>query len=371
MKLNKIKLALFSAGMLVSAGVFAADTINGGANSTALSTSGTASSWGDTSTAVGDGSIAGGDTTGDSTDFISSINLQAYSSLGNGTPGLDGTVIKDADGNAITDISTWAFNGDNSKSVAIGSNAQALYGEVNGTTTSRRYSASTAIGADTLSLNGGTAIGNEAWAIGRDSVAVGKEAKAWGNKTVVMGEDASASANYATAVGNGAAASATNASAFGVDSVAAGEDSTALGAGASATGTNSVALGAGSAASRDNTVSVGSAGAERTVSNVADGIYATDAVNLRQLENVEKKLSSGIAAAMAFTVPQFAPGKSNAIAMGAAHYNGASAMSLNLAHKFTEELIGTAGVAKGFNSASTSRGSSDDIGIKASVSWSF
>lgn len=74
---------------------------------------------------------------------------------------------------------------------------------------------------------------------------------------------------------------------------------------------------------------------------------------------------------MAFTVPTIAQGKSTGLAIGAANYNGASAMSLNLAHKFTDEIIGTAGVAKGFNSASTSRGNNDDIGIKASVSWSF
>ena len=116
---------------------------------------------------------------------------------------------------------------------------------------------------------------------------------------------------------------------------------------------------------------MGSAGAERTISNVAPGIFGTDAVNLNQLQDTEKKLSSGIAAAMAFTTPTITAGKSNGIALGAANYNGATAMSLNLAHKFTEEIIATAGVAKGFNSATTNRGNSDDIGVKASLSWSF
>lgn len=81
-----------------------------------------------------------------------------------------------------------------------------------------------------------------AQALGTDSLAAGPNAEARGDRAVAIGDDASASAS------------------------------------------GSVALGAGSVADRANTVSVGAAGSERQVTNVADGTQATDAVNLRQLQ---------------------------------------------------------------------------------------
>lgn len=80
------------------------------------------------------------------------------------------------------------------------------------------------------------------------------------------------------------AATGANAVAGGAGASAAGANATALGNGASAQADNSVALGAGSVASRANSVSVGAAGAERTITHVADGTEATDAVNVRQLQ---------------------------------------------------------------------------------------
>ncbi len=365
---------------MVSGQTAAADSINGGSGSTALSTGQNANSWDNYSTAIGNLSVAGGNkSTQNAVDFKDSITVPAYQACTNvlctnGTAGYvvngNSLIIKDDQGEIVSTITD--FNGTSKNNVAIGYKANALWGndtDLSGTL--KKGGSSTAVGVESLAMIGGTAVGNEAWSIGRDSVAIGKETKAYGYKSVAIGEDAVVRGGYATAVGNGSSADGDYASAFGVESQAAGERSVALGANAEATGQNSVALGADSLASRNNTVSVGRAGAERTISNVADGIYATDAVNLRQLENVERKLSSGIAAAMAFTVPTIAQGKSTGLAIGAANYNGASAMSLNLAHKFTDEIIGTAGVAKGFNSASTSRGNNDDIGIKASVSWSF
>ena len=103
------------------------------------------------------------------------------------------------------------------------------------------------------------------------------------------------------------------------DSQAKGLGSIAMGPGAAANGGNSVALGNGAAAGKDGdvalgagavadrgaesyagkysdaqnrsagTVSVGSSGAERTLSNLADGRDATDAVNLRQLDGALKQ----------------------------------------------------------------------------------
>ncbi|WP_301584351.1 YadA-like family protein, partial [Halomonas alkaliantarctica] len=94
--------------------------------------------------------------------------------------------------------------------------------------------------------------------------------------------------------------------AMGPSSVAAGDRSVASGAGAQANTEGSVALGAGSVADREGmngererfsneavastqgAVSVGSAGNERQITNVAGGTQATDAVNVRQLEAVQR-----------------------------------------------------------------------------------
>lgn len=64
---------------------------------------------------------------------------------------------------------------------------------------------------------------------------------------------------------------------------------TSVGVNASATGNNSVALGADSLASLANQVSVGNTEVKRIISNVADGVEASDVVTVGQLN---KKLSS-------------------------------------------------------------------------------
>ncbi|MFJ1209520.1 YadA-like family protein [Burkholderia pyrrocinia] len=103
------------------------------------------------------------------------------------------------------------------------------------------------------------------------------------------------------------------------DSQANGAGSTAMGPAAQANGANAVAVGNGAVANKDGdvalgagsaadrgaeqytgkysgaqnstagTVSVGAPGAERTISNVADGREATDAVNVRQLDGAVKE----------------------------------------------------------------------------------
>lgn len=102
--------------------------------------------------------------------------------------------------------------------------------------------------------------------------------------------------------GTGAVASGANALAVGNGSQATADNATAIGTGAQANQAGDVALGAGAVADRGSesyvglysgannvtsgTVSVGNAatGETRTISNVADGRLATDAVNVRQLE---------------------------------------------------------------------------------------
>jgi len=87
----------------------------------------------------------------------------------------------------------------------------------------------------------------------------------------------------------GARAAGERATAGGAGAVAEGEGALALGNAARASGAGSVALGAGAVATRDNTVSVGAAGSERTISHLADGVEASDAVTLRQLEGVRDR----------------------------------------------------------------------------------
>ena len=78
-------------------------------------------------------------------------------------------------------------------------------------------------------------------------------------------------ADTAITIGAGAAASDKT-------GVAIGHESTATGAG-------SVAIGQGASADRDASVAVGAAGSERQIIHVADATAATDAVNLRQLDD--------------------------------------------------------------------------------------
>ena len=72
------------------------------------------------------------------------------------------------------------------------------------------------------------------------------------------------------------------------DSSATGTDAVAIGGAASATATNSVALGANSVASRANTVDVGL----RQITDVANGTQAMDAVNLSQLQAMGANINS-------------------------------------------------------------------------------
>ncbi|MDQ1119155.1 MULTISPECIES: ESPR-type extended signal peptide-containing protein [Pseudoxanthomonas] len=109
------------------------------------------------------------------------------------------------------------------------------------------------------------------------------------SNALAAGVGTTASAAGATAVGSGSSASASGATAIGRDASASAQGSVALGDGASDGGRGAESYtGKYSWASNSSvgTVSVGNAstGATRTISNVADGSQATDAVNLRQLD---------------------------------------------------------------------------------------
>lgn len=117
--------------------------------------------------------------------------------------------------------------------------------------------------------------GGDSVASGAESVAIGPNAVASGAGSVASGNGANASGGASVVVGNGAQASA--------------DGSVALGSGASDGGRGAETYNgkySGAANATAGTVSIGNSatGETRTLSNVADGKQATDAVNLRQLD---------------------------------------------------------------------------------------
>ncbi|MBB6102826.1 autotransporter adhesin [Paraburkholderia bannensis] len=155
----------------------------------------------------------------------------------------------------------------------------------------------------------------------------------------------------ATNTSSGAAsATGANSVAVGGGAAATGANSTAMGDKASATGANSVALGANSVADEDNTVSVGSQGNERRVTNVANGVNATDAVNMGQFQSglnalqgsvnsVARNAYGGIAAATALTmIPDVDQGKNIAVGVGTANFQGYQAVALGASARITQNI---------------------------------
>jgi autotransporter adhesin len=120
--------------------------------------------------------------------------------------------------------------------------------------------------------NGADDTADDASATGNTAVAIGSSALAAGQASIAAGASSQAQGDFSTAIGSGASA--------------ASDGSTALGYNANAMAANSVALGQGSIAERANTVSVGSAGHERQITSVAAGTADTDAVNVAQLKAV-------------------------------------------------------------------------------------
>ena len=137
----------------------------------------------------------------------------------------------------------------------------------------------------------------------------------------------------------------------------------ALGQNAQALAANSVALGAGSVASQPNTVSVGVPGGERRITNVAPGIAPTDAVNVSQftqginqldlnfnssLNNLDQRLSAGIAEASALGGAMIPDAGRTYIGGGGATYHGQEGFALALVHHVQDSgLVLSAGVAFG------------------------
>ena len=117
-------------------------------------------------------------------------------------------------------------------------------------------------------------------------LAIGSGSYANATNDTAIGNGSTVNGSNSTAVGNNSAigASSSNSVAIGADASVTAANGTAIGQGASVTANNSVAIGQGAVADRANTISVGSIGGERTITNVAAGTQATDAVNLSQMQ---------------------------------------------------------------------------------------
>lgn len=167
-----------------------------------------------------------------------------------------------------------------------------------------------------------------------------------GNNAIATNTDgtpASATGDNTVAIGGGATAKSNNA--------------TAIGGGATASGGNSVAIGQGSLADQPNTVSVGSAGNERRITNIADGVAPTDAVNMHQFQSgmsdIARSAYSGTAAALALTsIPEVDANKNLAIGVGTAGYKGYQAVAVGVSARVTQAL--KVKIGAGVSSATTS-----------------
>ncbi|MCW3605147.1 beta strand repeat-containing protein [Burkholderia cenocepacia] len=229
------------------------------------------------------------------------------------------------------------------------------------------YFAGTDVGTDgTTKANAGSGTGNTAAGSG---ATIGTGAS---NGTVI-GSNAGVSHNNGVAVGSGSKSSAEGATAIGSGSNASGNQSVAIGQGANASGSNSVALGAGSTAYSDDTVSVGSIDRTRTISNVSDGVNATDVATKGQLDRalggvqgqmneLSRNAYSGIAAATALTmIPGVDPGKTVSFGIGGATYKGYQAVAFGGEARITQNLKMKAGV--GMSSGGNT------VGVGASYQW--
>ena len=182
----------------------------------------------------------------------------------------------------------------------------------------------------------------------------------------INGEGALATGKNSQAIGD-------YTSAYGTNAAATADNATAIGANSQATAENSVALGANSVAYEANTVSIGSVGNERRLTNVADGVNDTDAVNMRQLNAVSNKVGEvqnevknvgALSAALSGLKPiQYDPAEPTQIMAALGTYRGHNAMALGVAHYVNDSTMFNAGLAYG----------NDDSKVMANagVTWKF
>lgn len=224
----------------------------------------------------------------------------------------------------------------------------------------------TAIGAGAEAAGGATAVGRAASATGGASVAIGTASTASGHTSIAVGISATVEAGADASIAIGNSSRVTSGS---VNSVA-------IGVGSGVSADNSVALGAGTWAAQDNTVAVGN----RRIVGVADGISATDAVNVRQLDravaDIDRRIADGVsgskkyaaqgtAAALAVSTVTFASSEdTRAVGVNVAHYGGEMALGVAGAVKLTPSLAFQVGFA-----SPLSRGGS--VAVRGGLSYSW
>ncbi|MFM0199787.1 YadA-like family protein [Paraburkholderia fungorum] len=135
---------------------------------------------------------------------------------------------------------------------------------------------------------GAVAAGTSSQASGVNSVALGLKSTANGDDSVAIGANSVAGHDPLAATDPGY----TRTTAIGAGAQAVAQSATAIGNLATASASGSVALGQGSIADRANSVSVGSTGSERQITNVAAGTADTDAVNVSQLKAVSDQTAA-------------------------------------------------------------------------------
>jgi trimeric autotransporter adhesin len=222
--------------------------------------------------------------------------------------------------------------------------------------------------------------------------AVGASASGLGSTAV---GDRATARNFDTAVGYNATVTADNSVAVGanssidsVDSVAIGADAAVAdnAAGGTAIGQNarveagaegSVAIGQGSVADQAGTFSVGSGEFQRRITNIANGVGASDAVNMYQLQQTELSFQNrldelamdlnqrvdnanrrmddvgAMAAAFSAMVPDPRGTDGTQASFGLGVYQDSTALSAGLFHFFDECVLVNVGVSHGFRQNET------------------
>ena len=130
--------------------------------------------------------------------------------------------------------------------------------------------------------------------------------------------------------------------------------------GTAAAGTNMTLNNAGASFASNTT------GAPVRVTGVADGVAPFDAVNVRQLRDLEQFLSRGIAASTAAAnIPIPEPGKAFSFGIGLGHFNSQTAIAVGGSFRFSDSGRIQASVATDFGSGR----SKPVIGVGAGWSW--
>ena len=127
--------------------------------------------------------------------------------------------------------------------------------------------------------------------VGSNNLVSGESNQVTGDGNFVSGKNNNVSGNNNVGV-MGATVTGDNNIGMGVEAKSTGANSIAIGNGSQATYDNSVAIGKGSVTNSKNTVSVGSTSNKRRITNVADGIDNTDAVNVGQLSATQSQVDT-------------------------------------------------------------------------------